>query len=65
MLRHLTPRERTVVCLYFDGDLTQLEIGERMGISQMQVSRILGRSLERLRGLPRALSHPRPEALAA
>jgi len=33
---------------FFDG-LTQTQIAERVGVSQMQVSRILTRSLEKLR----------------
>lgn len=52
LLRHVPPRDRAVVCLYFEGDLTQADIGERLGVSQMQVSRILDRSLARLRELP-------------
>jgi RNA polymerase sigma-B factor len=49
VLRCLTRRERQVVRLRFDHDLTQSKIAERVGISQMQVSRILRTSLERLR----------------
>jgi RNA polymerase sigma-B factor len=52
LLRHVPPRDRAAVCLYFQGDLTQADIGERLGVSQMQVSRILDRSLARLRELP-------------
>ncbi len=52
LLRHVPPRDRAAVCLYFEGDLTQADIGERLGVSQMQVSRILERSLARLRELP-------------
>ena len=37
-------------------DLTQTEIAARIGISQMQVSRLLRRSLEELRGLTQASS---------
>ena len=37
--------------LRFVEDLTQTEIAERVGISQMQVSRLLRRSLEQLRAL--------------
>jgi len=35
----------------FVDDLTQAEIADRIGISQMQVSRLLRRSLDRLRAL--------------
>ena len=58
LLRHLPSRDRAAVCLYFQGDLTQADIGERLGISQMQVSRILARSLARLRDLPEEFHQP-------
>jgi RNA polymerase sigma-B factor len=35
--------------LRFEDDLMQAEIGERIGVSQMQVSRIIRQSLARLR----------------
>jgi RNA polymerase sigma-B factor len=44
----LPERERKVVELRFMSDLTQREIGERMGYSQMHVSRLLRRALRRL-----------------
>jgi RNA polymerase sigma-B factor len=50
-LEHLPLRDRQVLRLRFAEDLTQTEIAERIGISQMQVSRMLRRSLERLRTL--------------
>jgi RNA polymerase sigma-B factor len=40
--------ERTALGLRFVDDLTQTEIARRMGCSQMQVSRILRRALDRL-----------------
>jgi RNA polymerase sigma-B factor len=40
--------ERQVLALRFRSDLTQREIGERIGYSQMQVSRLLRRALNRL-----------------
>jgi len=52
--RHLPERERRVLYLRFGEDLPQMEIARRMGISQMQVSRLLRRSLARLRQLTRA-----------
>jgi RNA polymerase sigma-B factor len=53
LLCHLTDRERKIVRLRFAHDMTQVEIGRVFGISQMQVSRILRASLERLRILAR------------
>lgn len=53
VLDHLAPREREILRLRFVEDLTQTEIATRVGISQMQVSRLLRRSLEELRSLAR------------
>lgn len=50
-LEHIPTRERQLLRLRFVEDLTQTEIARRAGISQMQVSRLLRRSLERLRVL--------------
>ena len=44
----LPERERVILHLRFDKDMTQAEIAERVGISQMHVSRLLRRSLDRL-----------------
>jgi RNA polymerase sigma factor (sigma-70 family) len=44
----LTSRERTVLHLRFEDDLTQREIGRRLGISQMNVSRVMRVSLRRI-----------------
>jgi RNA polymerase sigma-B factor len=44
----LTPRERDILRRRFEEDMTQAEIGELIGISQMQVSRLIRRSLARL-----------------
>jgi RNA polymerase sigma-B factor len=49
LVRSVSLRERRVLRLRFDEDLTQQQIGERIGISQMQVSRILRASIARLR----------------
>jgi RNA polymerase sigma-B factor len=45
----LTRREREVIHLRFAQDLTQAEIGMVVGVSQMQVSRILRIALEKMR----------------
>jgi RNA polymerase sigma-B factor len=47
-LSALPTRERKIVELRFDGELTQSEIGRALGISQMHVSRLLRRALERM-----------------
>ncbi len=49
--QHLTKRERLVLYLRFQEDLSQVEIARRLGISQMHVSRIIRDSLSRLRVL--------------
>nr|WP_236652006.1 SigB/SigF/SigG family RNA polymerase sigma factor [Streptacidiphilus neutrinimicus] len=49
LIAALPERERTVLALRFTGELTQSEIGARLGISQMHVSRILSRVLTGLR----------------
>jgi len=53
-VRTLTPRERRVLYLRFVEDLTQTEIGEAIGVTQMQVSRILRHALERSRSYAEA-----------
>ena len=45
----LPGRERLILRLRFDRDMTQGEIAQALGMSQMHVSRLLRRSLERLR----------------
>ncbi|AQT81272.1 RNA polymerase subunit sigma [Mycolicibacterium litorale] len=49
LLAALPERERTVLLLRFFESLTQTQIAERVGISQMHVSRLLAKSLTRLR----------------
>jgi RNA polymerase sigma-B factor len=49
LLARISARERTVLELRFGSDLTQAEIGERIGVSQMQVSRLIRQALARLR----------------
>jgi RNA polymerase sigma-B factor len=44
----LSPREREVLRLRFLEELTQSQIADRIGVSQMQVSRIIRRSLDQL-----------------
>jgi RNA polymerase sigma-B factor len=47
-IRLLTDPQREALCLRFEHDLKQSEIAARMGVSQMQVSRLLRAAIERL-----------------
>ena len=47
-IREFSPREQEVVRMRFDEGLTQVEIAKRLGISQVQVSRLLRRTLKKL-----------------
>ncbi|OBH07986.1 MULTISPECIES: RNA polymerase sigma factor SigF [unclassified Mycobacterium] len=49
LLEALPERERMVLVLRFFESMTQTQIAERVGISQMHVSRLLAKSLARLR----------------
>ena len=49
LVSRLPPREQTILHLRFFEGMTQSEIAERLGISQMHVSRLLARSLSQLR----------------
>jgi RNA polymerase sigma-B factor len=49
LMRALTDRQREILRLRFSEDLTQSEIGERVGLSQMQISRLVRQAIGRLR----------------
>jgi RNA polymerase sigma-B factor len=49
LLAKLPDRERTIVMLRFFGNMTQTQIAQRVGISQMHVSRLLAQTLAALR----------------
>ncbi|GGS21437.1 RNA polymerase sigma factor [Streptomyces aureoverticillatus] len=49
LIEELSDRDREIIHMRFVDELTQAEIGERLGVSQMQVSRLLKRILGRLR----------------
>jgi RNA polymerase sigma-B factor len=61
-MSRLSEHERNAIRLRFVDDLTQSEIAERIGVSQMQVSRLLSRSLAQLRD---AAGETETEAAAA
>jgi RNA polymerase sigma-B factor len=49
LMRMVTDRDRRVLRMHFELDMTQREIGEVLGVSQMQVSRIIRHALRRMR----------------
>jgi RNA polymerase sigma-B factor len=49
LLARLPEREREIICLRFFTGLSQSEIAEQVGMSQMHVSRLLTRTLNRMR----------------
>ncbi len=49
LLAELEPRDRTILVLRFFRELTQTQIAEQVGISQMHVSRVLRQTLTHLR----------------
>ncbi|MFE9765860.1 RNA polymerase sigma factor SigF [Streptomyces sp. NPDC005808] len=49
LIAELPPRDRQILSLRFVANMTQSEIGDELGISQMHVSRLLSRTLVRLR----------------
>ncbi|MFI8823478.1 SigB/SigF/SigG family RNA polymerase sigma factor [Streptomyces sp. NPDC053431] len=49
LIARLDERDRRILTLRFGEDLTQAEIGERLGLSQMHISRLLTRILDELR----------------
>lgn len=60
-LGSLSPRERQLIQLRFGQELTQQQIGQRLGVSQMQVSRMLSAIIARLRtSLAGSYADPRP-----
>ncbi|MFJ8043744.1 RNA polymerase sigma factor SigF [Kitasatospora sp. NPDC096147] len=49
LIAALPERDRLILSLRFTQEMTQSQIGERLGLSQMHVSRLLSRTLTRLR----------------
>ena len=50
VLAALDEREQRILTLRFYGNLTQSQIAEQVGVSQMHVSRLLAKALAKLRG---------------
>jgi RNA polymerase sigma-B factor len=51
LMTGLPQRTREILRLRFEGDLTQQEIGELLGVSQMQISRIIRQAISQLRNV--------------
>ena len=49
VLRQLCDRDKRILLMRFFRNMTQSEIGNELGVSQMQVSRLLTQILSRLR----------------
>ena len=58
LMRVLSDREREVLRLRFAEDLTQSEIGRRVGVSQMHISRLLRQAVARLREAAQVSEEP-------
>jgi RNA polymerase sigma-B factor len=60
-LKALPKRDQVVLHLRFAQDMTQSQIAERIGVSQMQVSRLIRRALTRLRAVAEATERTEAE----
>jgi RNA polymerase sigma-B factor len=58
MMSVLSDREKEILRLRFAEDLTQSEIGQRVGVSQMHISRLLREAVTRLRETAQANENP-------
>ena len=56
LLSVLTPRERAIVRMRFVDDMTQVQIGDVVGVSQMQISRVLRSAVGRMQTVAQAQS---------
>jgi RNA polymerase sigma-B factor len=64
LLTSVSPRARAILRMRYEQDMTQVQIGELIGVSQMQVSRILRQTIGKLReASEQRLSEPDVAAL--
>ena len=54
-LMELPERERQILALYYEEELTMAEIGEVIGVSESRVSQLRSLAISRLRGLRESL----------
>lgn len=59
--RLLTAKEAEAVALYVDGDLTMLEVGQRLGVSKVAIWKRLKSALRKIRGEGVTVSMPADE----
>ena len=64
LMANVSPRAREMLRMRFEEDMTQAEIGAAIGISQMQVSRILRQTIVALREVAAADVQPAERVLA-
>jgi RNA polymerase sigma-B factor len=64
LMADVSPRAREMLRMRFEEDMTQAEIGAAIGISQMQVSRILRQTIATLREVAEAGAQPAERELA-
>ncbi|MDQ3724228.1 MAG: SigB/SigF/SigG family RNA polymerase sigma factor [Actinomycetota bacterium] len=57
LLRGVSPRDREILRMRYFDDMTQAEIGAVFGVSQMQVSRLVRNSIERMQIVADAQAH--------
>jgi RNA polymerase sigma-B factor len=65
LIKDLQPRDRLIIYLRFFEGRTQSEIGEEIGVTQMQVSRLLTRILAEMKDRAQHAAQPGPAGLGA
>ncbi len=58
-LSHLRERERQIMALYYEEELTMKEIADRLGVDESRVSQLHSAALTRLKASVNSLLHPR------
>jgi RNA polymerase sigma factor for flagellar operon FliA len=64
-LTHLREREREIISLYYQQELTMKQIAERMNIDESRVSQLHSAALARLKASLKSLLRPRPNFKAS
>ena len=64
-ITHLREREREIISLYYQQELTMKQIAERMNIDESRVSQLHSAALARLKASLKSLLRPRPNFKAS